>query len=223
VAIRKIEKITAWSYSRWATYRTCAYKAKLKFIDKLPEPSGPAAERGTLIHALAQSYLEGMFKKLPEELKLFKEEFKELKKGSVECEGEWAFTRTWQPTGWFAADVFCRIKTDAYLEDRKGHAARVVDFKTGKVNEEHITQLELYALGAFLRNPHLRAVTAELWYLDKGVVEKREFEQGIIPTLKDNWVNNTRAMLVDTRFAPTPSAACRWCHFRKDNGGPCKF
>jgi len=27
----------------------------------------------------------------------------------------------------------------------------------------------------------------------------------------------------DDIFAPNPSYACRWCHFRKNNGGPCQW
>ena len=31
------------------------------------------------------------------------------------------------------------------------------------------------------------------------------------------------ALLTDTLFAPRPGPYCRWCHFRKENGGPCTF
>jgi hypothetical protein len=41
--------------------------------------------------------------------------------------------------------------------------------------------------------------------------------------LADDWEDKTRPMLNDTIFAPKPGNACRWCHWKKSNGGPCKF
>ena len=41
--------------------------------------------------------------------------------------------------------------------------------------------------------------------------------------LKALWEQNVKPMFKDEIFAPLPSYMCRWCHFRKDNGGPCSM
>jgi hypothetical protein len=40
---------------------------------------------------------------------------------------------------------------------------------------------------------------------------------------KDGDVYLSRNLENDDIFAPKPSYGCRWCHFRKSNGGPCQW
>lgn len=223
---KKVEKITAFSYSRYSEYQTCPLKAKLKCIDNLKEPSNEAMERGSKIHGLAEDYLTRRIKRLPKELKLFDKEFKALLKDGAPLmvEEQWAFDKNWKSYDWFSKETYCRMMIDVaenYLE--MGELV-LIDHKTGKVRENHVEQCGLYALGAFMKFPDASRIVAKLWYLDQGVEVKEVFDRKKdLPRLKKLWKANVRPMLNDTFFAPRPNNFCRWCHFRKDNGGPCQY
>jgi RecB family exonuclease len=228
---KAIEKITSWSFSRWETYRECPLKAKLKFIDKKKEPGSLAMDEGTRIHGLAERYIIDRKSKLPPELKLFRKEFADLRKRPVAAEFTLAFKDDWSPTtfdDWGGCRV--RIKVDAmYVEDS---VVTLIDYKTGKAREVSKEQMELYALGALLSVPEASEARTNLWYLNKGVIYGADGEEGQaasiyqrpqLPTLIKTWEARVKPMLNDTRFAPRPGPYCSWCHFRKANGGPCKY
>lgn len=218
-----MKTLTAWSYSRWQTYEQCPLKAKLKFIDKLPEPSSPPMERGSAIHKLAENYVRGDIKKLPPELKLMKGKFKDLVKAEALAEEQWCFTRKWEVTGWFDANAWLRIKVDALNPNLKTRTLLIVDHKTGREKPDHMAQLSLYAMGGFIKHTDMEVVDAQLWYLDSGVPRSMLFKRSELPALKKDWTGKTKAMLSDTTFAPRPGNYCRWCHFSKAQGGPCKY
>lgn len=216
--------IDAWSYSRYTTWLGCPFKAKCQFVLKLREPDNPAMARGTAIHKLAELYASGASRTLPDELKLFAREFKDLRAKHPQCEGEWAFTRTWKETGWFAKGAeaaWCRIKTDATAVG--GLCVEIIDYKTGKQHPEHPGQLSLYGLGGFVKYPEALRVKASLWYLDSGERADLEFTREQFPLLKSTWNDKVAPMLADRRFTPRPTKRCCWCHFRKENGGPCQY
>ena len=58
------ERIKAWSYSRLADFEQCKLRAKLKYIDRIPEPARPlppgktehANDRGTRIHDAGERF-----------------------------------------------------------------------------------------------------------------------------------------------------------------------
>lgn len=220
------KKITAFSYSRYNTYTTCPFKAKLIYIDKKKEPANPVMERGGHIHKLGENYVLRRLKRLPKELKLFAKEFKALLKDGAPLmvEEQWAFDKNWNSVGWFDKEVYCRMMIDVaenYLEMQE---LVLVDYKTGKIQEYHKDQCGLYALGAFMKFPEANHIVTKLWYLDQGVEVKVVFDRKKdLPRLKKLWKVNVRPMLNDTLFAPRPNNFCRWCHFRKDNGGPCQY
>ena len=218
-----IQQIKAWSFSRWSTYEACPLRAKLKFINKRLEPSGPALERGSAIHKLAEEYTMGRLKRMPKELVSFRDEFKVLKKSLLRTEQQWAFDEDWDIVDWFDRDAWCRMVVDAVHEDAKTSTMRIIDYKTGKIRDEQMVQLDLYCMGGLLRNSAIKTVEAEFWYLDQGEVRKVVYTRKDLPKLKKVWIKNTRAMLADKIFAPRPGNACRWCHFRKDKGGPCEY
>lgn len=203
-----IQMITAWSFSRWQTYQNCPFKAKCKFIDKIPEPSSPAMERGSAIHKLAENFTDGSVKKMPKELKLFDKEFKELKKSGAKVEENWAFTSGWGMTSWFGRDAWLRVKTDAYAVTKK--LLKIVDHKTGKPKPDHADQLSLYALSGLLRFPDVEEVTPELWYLDYGVKNDVQvtYNRDQLEALKKEWLQKTKPMLNDKSFKPKPNYPC---------------
>lgn len=247
MAWAKATTITSWSFSRLKVYQQCPFKAKLKFIDKLKEPSdpdGPMA-RGDRIHKLAQAYIEGKGRTLPAELALFPNAFKKLRAiykktpANITVEETWAFRKDWSRTTWDDwNNCWVRIKVDVQWIDET--TVMIVDFKTGKYSpqwnlDEYMEQLELYAAGALLfyadRGPNLKVIPA-LYFLDHEIIHPEPgtwkiYVPSDLPALKKKWEKTTKPMLNDKTFAPKPNRFCYNCHFRKDNvangGGQCKF
>lgn len=221
-----IPLITAWSYSRWRDYEQCPLRAKLKYVDKLQEPSAPALERGTAIHLDGEQYLKGIVKTLPESLvKLAKQYRFALTHGAI-AEEQWAINRDWESTGYFDPDCWLRVKVDHYFFPKRGRMV-IVDLKTGQVRDDYEEQLELYATVALLLYD-AKEVICENWYADHGVVRGGEKEGFVykpddLPELLTLWNDRTKRMLLDTKFEANPNNGCRWCHFRKSNGGPCRY
>lgn len=217
--------VTAWSFSRWEQYDQCPLKFKLKNIDKLPEPSSPAMDRGTRIHNDAEKFLTANAP-LTEELRLFEGLFYELRAlpGVVADQKtlQWGYTQAWRPTGWFGRDTWFRSVLDAFAP-YQDDTATGLDFKTGKKRSVSFDQIETQAMAVFCRIPSLKAVEMRLWYLDSGEEAVQTFTAAQVPALREKWEERVAPMFSDTVFAPRPNDKCRFCHYRQSNGGPCRF
>ncbi|MDR3159777.1 MAG: PD-(D/E)XK nuclease family protein [Zoogloeaceae bacterium] len=208
--------VASWSFSRLMVFEQCACRYKLEFIDKLPTPPKPAADRGTEIHAIAERYVKGDGPPTPE-LKHFEMEFRKLRQlhaeNKVTCEEQWAFDSEWKPTQWTSG--WLRLKCDAVAQLTRAHLA-VIDYKTGRRfgNEiKHARQLELYALCALLRNPDAREVTCELWYLDKDEMTTFHCHRAQV----ENYLriyDRAGRRLTECREWP-PSFNCQYCPFHE--------
>ena len=216
------EKLTQWSFSRWACYENCPRKTKLQYIDGYRGVSGEASDRGTDIHAMAEAYLKARRAiPLAPVLQVFADEFKALRKGKAQAELELAFDCKWLPCEWDAPASWLRMKIDA-IAMLDGTSMHIVDFKTGKLREYHTLQLSLYALAVFITRPHIQKITAELWYIDHAKKTKVRYDRREMDTLKKLWEQRILCMFNDTRFAPTPNPLCSWCICTKSNG-LCEF
>jgi CRISPR/Cas system-associated exonuclease Cas4 (RecB family) len=226
-----IKPVTAWSFSRWNEYETCPAKFKYKNVLKMKEPSNPAMERGTAIHKLAEDYVKGVLKRLPVELKLFKDEFATLKKEKVKyVEENWTFKKDWTPTTWNDwLNAWLRAKLDVMVvHDTIGTP---IDHKTGRYQErknaEYELQLELYGLVVLKRMPELTEVRPQLWYLDEGKIYPED--EPIVYTREDEvrldklWRGRIKKMMSDSTYKPKPGSACTYCHFSKSRGGQCAY
>ncbi len=243
------KKITSWSYSRWAVYAECPLKAKYKFIDKLPEPGSPAMERGNVIHKIAEQFVKGETKTaaVPEPLKPFADLFKQLRKEAKKepdrfnVESTWAFRSDWSETTWNDWNgCWLRVKIDAArfsFEEKDCITIDVYDWKTGKFSpqynvHQYMMQQHLYGTSALQRYAgryKYVIVRPHLVFLDAGVEYTGGEGDPIVytdeqkkPMVKE-WTNRVKPMLNDSTFKATPGNACRFCHFKKSNGGPCKF
>lgn len=234
-------KITSWSISRLNEYEKCPLSAKLKFIDKMKTPGSPAMDRGSRIHDEAKAYIMGIGRVVPKDLKLATDLLKRLRAkfkadpASMEVEETWAFRKDWSGTVYNDWDgCWLRVKLD--VAERDGDEISVWDWKSGKFstykNEEYNDQLRLYGLGALLRytknvGPGLK-IHPRLVYTDEGVTwPKNEAVEEFVPKdvkpLQKDWERRVKPMFNDTKFAPKPNRLCGYCHFRKENGGPCQF
>ncbi len=220
---------TAWSFSRLNDYRQCAKKAFYKHLMKLKEPGSPALERGSEVHEEAQVFAQKTARvKCPESLETFEAEFRVLQKNraTLVTEQQWCFAKDWSPTGWFDADAWCRIIVDAAYVRKEDNVLVVIDYKTGKLNDQHLEQLDLYALAGLLQYSDVTAVEVQLWYVDHGVQrpdEPKLYTKKDVLTLQKKWSGAVKGMFADRVFREKPGKACTRCHFSKGKGGPCKY
>lgn len=147
------------------------------------------------------------------------------------AEENWGFDKDWKVVDYFDwKNCWLRIKVDIGW----GHFSNIVhlrDNKTGKYDEyrveEYMEQLRLYAAGGASRFPHAEEFHVQLWFTDLGVVYPPEGPLVITRkealALQKKFTKQVQPLFNDTRFDPTPNRECRWCHYRKENGGPCKF
>ncbi len=232
-----IPKVISWSYSRYADYKSCPAKFRYKHLDKLREPANPAMERGSAIHKLAEDYTKGVLRTLPKELKLFEQEFKKLRAEKIKIvEDNWSFKRDWTGTTWNDwTGCWLRVKLDVAYTNVEHNALVPIDHKTGKFSDwklpDYLEQLELYGTAGLVQQPAIAVVSPRLWYIDQGRIypdpEKGEdeieyFRKDEKP-LRKKWEAKVAPMFADKVFKPTPGDACTYCHYRKSNGGPCKF
>ena len=219
--------VAAWSFSRYETYQQCPLKFKLRNIDKMEEPKSEAQERGIKKHEDAARFLQGAVKAFPPGLvanPAMIGMFEDLRGLQPIVEQQWGFRADWSPTGWFGKDTWFRATLDAAVVYEDG-TADAVDHKTGKRYGKNAEQMELFALSVMCRYPQVRKVTTRLWYLDEKrdneVIEEYSAEHK--EALKRDWERKAAPMFNDTTFAPRPNDKCGWCHFSRNNGGPCKY
>lgn len=221
--------VTAWSYSRLADYEQCPAKFRYKYLEKMPEPGSPAMERGNVIHKQAENFIKSRDRsaEVPKDLKYVAEELKYLRDVGAMAEEEWGFQNDFAWTrrkGWFGDDVWFRAKADVVVE-YDDNTLLLGDWKTGKKYDVNEDQVELFALAGFHRFPKVKEVDTRLWYTDlSGDNEvRRIYYEDEVDRMIKKWNKKTTAMFADRKFPPKPNDRCKWCHYRKSNGGPCRI
>jgi CRISPR/Cas system-associated exonuclease Cas4 (RecB family) len=218
--------LDAWSYSRYNDYKRCPFMFAHKQLLKMKDPNpGPALIRGRDVHKVAELALVGpKWRKVPPELVHFEEEFRHLRDLNPTVEQQWGFTRTWDPTGWFGSDTWCRVVLDAVVV-YDDNTAVVIDHKTGKKYATNEDQMQLFALATFKKFPEVTEVSTRLWYLDQPTDNEVEYEyhKREEAAIQKDWERNIKPMFADRKFPPRPNDKCRFCFLSKAKGGPCKF
>jgi len=224
-------RLKSWSYSTYTQYEGCPARVYYGKILKLPDPLGPAVERGNQIHVLADRYLKGILQEFPakgvgKEWHAYREHLDALKDLSrMKSESDMTFTREWRKTHWRDWDgAWVRMKLDVEAFHSKTHLL-VVDFKSGQ-DRDYSKQLELYGLGGFKQYPSVKEVTAEIWLVDqpnspnaiRGINFTRATDE---KRLQTTWEGRVEKMMADETYKARPSRACSWCPFSKAKGGPC--
>jgi hypothetical protein len=228
-------QLKAWSYSRLTVFDGCKYRAKLAYVDKIPEPPRPlppgksehANDRGTRLHEAAEKYVHGGVELVPELAQYFQHEFvraRELfKDGKATTEGDWGFNRAWEPVAWMSSDVWLRVKCDLVVNMSESELV-VIDYKSGKRfgNElKHAEQMHLYVVSSLCRFPKTKKVTTELWYLDQNELATMTYtrEQGL--RFLTSFERRGDHFVACADFPPNPSThTCRFCPYKpKELGG----
>ena len=212
-----------WSFSSWDQHCQCPFKFKCRRILHLPDPPGPAAERGTTLHQVAQDFIEGKREYLSPEFKNFISFYADLRDRHALCELEWGFLRDWTPCAYDHPQVWLKEKTDAIYSPAPGKLV-IVDHKSGKIYEDkHELQTELYAVGGFILHPNAGEIKTTLVYIDKNKKQSRTYLRASLQGLISKWEARVKPLYADDIFPARANEYCGWCPYRKDVGGPCRF
>lgn len=173
----KAGKEWAWSYSKLKNYEVCPrkhYEVDLAktFAETQDDDPDSALNYGNRVHKALAEALKGT--PLPIEFTHFQKWVDRVLAGPGQLfvEQQYAITRDFAPTKWFANDVWVRmigdvVRIDEPFTDRHGKRYRlalVLDWKTGKILEDSV-QLMLMAQALFSHFPDLTHVRSEFVWL----------------------------------------------------------
>jgi CRISPR/Cas system-associated exonuclease Cas4 (RecB family) len=210
-----------YSYSSIKTYEQCPQKFKFGRIDKLPEPSGEAAERGKALHSAIEANIKGETNVLPIEIEHIRSSINELKTMNAVPEKQFAIDIDWKPVTFFSKKARFRGVIDIYAKNND--KAIVLDWKSGKVRD-YSDQVRTYAAVSFAIDEELQAIKPIIAFIDqKKEVEYPSIPREVYPSLRAEIERRMSKIDNDTVYAPNPGILCKWCHYRKDNGGPCQW
>lgn len=221
-----------WSFSKLNTYESCAFRFKLQYIDKIPEP--PRApdnpmERGNRIHNNLEKFVKGedggdLADNEAKRISDFRPALQHLKTlyddGMAHAEDNWFLNDSWQPCE--RKDVWLWSKLDfAVIDEAEGHAI-AGDYKSGKSMYkaiEHVQQLQLYAAVTAIKYPDLEKFTAELWYLDEGHVKSSTYTREEALKFINRFDARAQRIYNDRFFRPNPNKiTCAYCPYGPKRG-----
>lgn len=212
----------AYSNSGIKSYEQCPYKYKLTRIEHRQEPTGDAAQRGKDIHYEFEQALTAL-PFLDEAYAFWSDYINELITYGAKSEAEFAVTKDWQPCGFKDENAWVRGIYDATYFNSSEKRAHVLDWKTGK-ERDYGDQLKLYATVLLASYPEIDSVSTEVCYIDlKKRIQLKTYTREQLDELKEWLTSRITKIENDDVYAPKPDYGCRWCHFRKSNGGPCQW
>jgi len=208
-----------WSLSQYNLYKKCPTAYKFRVVEQRADPAGPAAARGTDIHAQLESYLAtGKWSGNIREFTRLKAE--DMRAQTYVAEMRIALNSEWEPVEWKDPTAWVRGVVDAFrcaVEE-----INMGEWKTGKVYDDHVNQRRLYLVLALSMFPGVQRAKIETIYADQDHAQSSELAREDLTAEQEYWKEAAKPMLQDTFFSPRPGVHCRWCTFSREKGGPCQ-
>jgi len=212
-----------WSWSQLQTWRECPFKARLRYIDRAPEPpraKDDPRDRGIALHKAAEDYLlKGA--PLDHAFAPFAVQMAELKNLNPEVE-----QRNYLDRNWFPCDRDSRWAV--YIPDVRatvGDTTLTIDFKTGKKygNEvKHFGQLQFYSVGDWCAKPTVSHHIGEIWYIDQKDIVPHQFSNTQLEQARARLDEEVTRMMADKIHAPRPNkVSCKYCPYSPRGTGAC--
>lgn len=223
-----------WSWSHLQVYRKCHYRARLKYIDRMPEPErkdDDARTRGTLIHKGMEDFVTlPQRTELPPILIPFEDPLQNIRdlnetgQASVEIEVPMYFDQNWNILPEDGPDRWLVVIPDANVRVPKEFCL-TIDGKSGKKfgNEvSHFGQLELYSIAQWIRDNSFREYLAELWYFDQKDIVSHVFTPAQLERARARLDAEVAVMMKDIVHRPNPSKMnCKYCPYSPRGTGAC--
>lgn len=213
-----------WSYSRLTTWEECPRRYQYNYVMKVEGKKEPhiAASRGTEIHAKGEAYLKGELQLYPPEFQKVSGHTMYLKSRGAQPEVKLGVREDWSPCEFDDPDTYLRVIIDILLLDEG--VLDVQDWKTGRIYDHHVNQLELYVAVAAAHHPEVTEYRSRAVYIDQGVIAKpvvtKPDRVKPIRMMIDGRIKNAE----EDKIYPTRAGShCRWCDYSKQHGGPCQF
>jgi len=209
----KLKKVTNWSLSALQLYEECPRKYKMSRLEGRERTTSAALERGIMIHAKLENYLNGEIKGMPPELKKLEREIKNIKRAKPTVEEEFVFDKNWKqvtgPSAWTSKDAWVRGKSDIRVDNF------IVDLKTGRHYDKYREQAELYSLFTFILNPDMQEIEVEFWYSKTGEVKSYTFQRSMMKTAIEAWTYRVGLLFAETIWPAKENQYCNWCAFQE--------
>jgi CRISPR/Cas system-associated exonuclease Cas4 (RecB family) len=183
-------------------------------------------ERGVQLHGAIESFLTGKTAELPNEINFYTQYLTQLKTKVIFPEYTICLTREWKPCAAESPDRWYKgildLKAFGSSEGPQTEAT-VIDWKTGKIYDEHDDQKSLYSLAVLAEEPSVLRVRAIHVYLDLGKNREKTYDREQMHQLRTSWDSRVLKLEEEKAFIPNPSFKCRYCPYSRSVGGPCKF
>lgn len=212
-----------FSYSKLDTYNGCPRRFKLKYIDKLTEPTSEALERGKAVHAALADYAQYCLSNgLQTDLQFLREfpgndEVREILETFAETHiiepGDYTFEDMWKlsmdPHPWTWWGVIDLLKDE-------GERLIITDFKTdhqirSQTDIERDTQIRYYAWMASKKFPRATEFVCGIDFVRHGVLRQTTYTIDDIPAIEKQIVDRIQEVEADRKFQATPGAHCSYC------------
>lgn len=225
-------KAIPWSYSKLSLWLKCQRKWQYKYLHKIPEDYGPAAQRGNLVHKAFEEFVQGSrdmlsilndkskmldkvsianLQKMNEILEFFKDEFA---RGTLATEMKVTFNDKFEPVEPYSAGHYGTAIFDVTL-DIDGELS-VFDYKTGKVySDDHQMQAMIYAYVIYKMTgeiPHVVFI-----YVDQGGETSYKFnidDMTAIGGLIEDVINEIEGTN-ETLYEQNVTNLCNYCGYKK--------
>lgn len=201
----------SWSYSKKKNYDTCPKRHYEIDIKKNFSETSDQLTWGNEVHDAMKNACLG--DPLPPSMCDYQRWADEMrdgpdKPGKLYVEQKYAITRDFQPTAYFANNVWYRGICDALRID--GPVALARDWKTGKVKHDSI-QLMLMASCIFIHHPEVKVIKTEFVWFQEDCTTPDLFKRD---TFRNEWVslipeiNAMEQAGKNNSFPPKPSGLC---------------
>lgn len=205
----------AWSYSRYKAYDACPKRHYEVDIAKNFTDSSEQLDWGNEVHKALENAVLGKAP-LPDGMRDYQRWVDEIKDapGTLLVEQQYAITKDFRPTDWFAPDVWFRGICDVLRVSPSGRTALARDYKTGKIKHDS-RQLMLLAQCVFVHHPSVRRIKTEFIWLKEGCTGEETFDRD---TIVNEWaplmplVKRMEQSSKTMDYPPKPCGLCaRYC------------
>jgi CRISPR/Cas system-associated exonuclease Cas4 (RecB family) len=144
--------------------------------------------------------------------------------GAVEFEMQLSIDEDFNPTSWFKEQgktpPFCRAKIDMhyiteYNDEGLPKSVRMVDWKTGRVKEPQLIQLQVYAMMLHCLYPTLESFSVGLYFVRDNEFIDRNLGLPDVEAAKKWLIDKAAEIRSCELFEAAPNANCGYCGWAK--------